>query len=613
MASSLAPETTNKGKEPQRRSGEGGQVDARCVSERGGLDGATTSQSPPVQQLFNEKPKPLHDLLREMDEKEDGSKEQLDAISKQLTETRGYIDFQYWCNTALHIAVSRGLSKAVDALLQNGAQIDGADEGDGLTALHHAVLNKRTAVLKQLLDNGANVLATNIGGTTPLLCAAWIKYEDGINLLMGSNQGLSHSNMLVNKPNDEGYTPLMAAVISNHHNIVTKLLEANADARLRLTTGETCLHWAIWQYSSDIFSEILERGGVDIDATDEIGATVLHYVCGAHNRTNAERSTIRERIAENSEDEDTDGSEEELKVLKQLLGKSADPLIKTPNGETALHFAVITNRKKLQQELLNFLAMDKSRFRKALLDAATHSTTHSTSAKLLLSYKEQETNNTEDLNDYISAIEWAAMKKEPQILWWLIATSPRTSETHEQIQAAKAIAEPSRLEQSEQQPSTSARTKGRSDDEVRRKLKNAGVMKAGDATDPEVVIRDILDEPPIAQVYRDSDTLKPPICDSETSKIFEEFKLRVIQVYKGSHISNTIRRDRTVQEVIYTSGPARLMESVKRDLKDMWTDGIKNIREDVERAEIQAMYDDEKLRFTWIHLPVTNVSAFMST
>eukprot|EP00092_Neocalanus_flemingeri_P008333 GFUD01008985.1.p1 GENE.GFUD01008985.1~~GFUD01008985.1.p1 ORF type:complete len:881 (-),score=182.76 GFUD01008985.1:190-2832(-) len=73
-------------------------------------------------------------------------------------------------NSALHWAASFGSKEVVDLLLHRGADINAAN-ADGCTALHDAVQRKDAAIVKKLLDAGADVsfVATNgkLRGKTP--------------------------------------------------------------------------------------------------------------------------------------------------------------------------------------------------------------------------------------------------------------------------------------------------------------------------------------------------------------------------------------------------------------------------------------------------------------
>ena len=75
-------------------------------------------------------------------------------------------------DTRLADAAQRGDRQAVRALLAQAPDVNAA-QGDGMTALHWAVLNDDLEMARALVAAGANVKATTrLGDNTPLLMAA---------------------------------------------------------------------------------------------------------------------------------------------------------------------------------------------------------------------------------------------------------------------------------------------------------------------------------------------------------------------------------------------------------------------------------------------------------
>ncbi len=71
--------------------------------------------------------------------------------------------------TPLHELANNGYdvySELLQQLLDHGAEIDAQDE-DGNTALHHAVINRRYGIMRTLLDSGARVDIRNKGSASP--------------------------------------------------------------------------------------------------------------------------------------------------------------------------------------------------------------------------------------------------------------------------------------------------------------------------------------------------------------------------------------------------------------------------------------------------------------
>ena len=123
----------------------------------------------------------------------------------------------------LHAAVSRNENAAViRGLLDTGADVEARDS-DGLTALHAAAeLSDNTAVISALLDAGASVEARN----------------------------------------NNGFTPLDAAALFNENAAVMRvLLDAAADANMGI---DDALYWAASANSNPAVIRVLVDAGADV-------------------------------------------------------------------------------------------------------------------------------------------------------------------------------------------------------------------------------------------------------------------------------------------------------------------------------------------------------------
>ena len=88
--------------------------------------------------------------------------------------------------TALMMAALRDHDAWVAKLLDKGARIEGAVDGDqpGWTPLHYAAAAPGSKALVLLLARGARVDARSPNGTTPLMMAAQYGTEDAVDLLL---------------------------------------------------------------------------------------------------------------------------------------------------------------------------------------------------------------------------------------------------------------------------------------------------------------------------------------------------------------------------------------------------------------------------------------------
>jgi len=85
-------------------------------------------------------------------------------------------------NTPLHFAVGKGHEAVVKMLLQNGAEVNIANE-DLWTPLHLAATEGRARLAEILLENGAHINAKDTQGRTPLALAQYLGRTEVVNVL----------------------------------------------------------------------------------------------------------------------------------------------------------------------------------------------------------------------------------------------------------------------------------------------------------------------------------------------------------------------------------------------------------------------------------------------
>lgn len=133
----------------------------------------------------------------------------------------------------LHTFALAGQIRYMDDLIENGVDIDTIDK-DGLTALHHAIVGKKEAVISHLLRKGANPQLRDMDGATPLHYAVQVGAIQTVKLLIKYKVDL-------NVADNEGWTPLHVAVQSRNRNIIKILLINGADKSRRNKDGRTAL------------------------------------------------------------------------------------------------------------------------------------------------------------------------------------------------------------------------------------------------------------------------------------------------------------------------------------------------------------------------------------
>ena len=234
----------------------------------------------------------------------------------------------------------------VDCLLQNEANIVDLQDEDGETALFFAVRSKWTSfgILSSLVTKGANLNTSRNDKGTPLIEASSKNDEKQVNWLIehGADVNLqdedgdtalhfacrSHASLeilscliengaSINACTNCKVTPLMMAVENCRKDVVSFLIEHEANVDLQDEDGDTALHFACRSHASlEILSCLIENGasinactnckvtplmmavenchkdvvsyliehGANVDLQDEDGDTALHYVAYQESR-----------------------------------------------------------------------------------------------------------------------------------------------------------------------------------------------------------------------------------------------------------------------------------------------------------------------------------------
>jgi ankyrin repeat protein len=160
----------------------------------------------------------------------------------------------------LHLATQRGNKQAVQHLIQAGADPNVQDT-EGSTPLHHAVHYNNSedhSMFDHLIDHGADI----------------------------------------NLENHRGETPLHSAVLRGDSYATQKLLDLGADPHASKEMPLT--HTAFYSSGPDTVHRLLDAG-VDIDAQDKDGATVLHHSAG-HDREGLTRGLLQRGANPNIKD-----------------------------------------------------------------------------------------------------------------------------------------------------------------------------------------------------------------------------------------------------------------------------------------------------------------------
>lgn len=170
-------------------------------------------------------------------------------------------------------ACASGNSALVRLLIDSGAEVNSSSES-GETALHSAVSFKQVEAVKLLVDAGADVnLTTRIGNTPLVLAAQNMSDQEQYREIVAH---LIRGGARLNDKGDKGMTALMWASGQGMPVIVRQLIEAGADVNMKDPNGMTALMFAA-NYSQKESVEALIKAGAKINEQDNSGWSALHH------------------------------------------------------------------------------------------------------------------------------------------------------------------------------------------------------------------------------------------------------------------------------------------------------------------------------------------------
>jgi ankyrin repeat protein len=199
--------------------------------------------------------------------------------------------------------VRKALNELLEQIFNHGADINHTYRGS--TALQMATQCNDLAVVRYLLDKGADVNIRSESGDGPL-------HEASRNLSLTFVNLLLEKGAEVNAQDKSGNTALMEALSTGYVKdayapVIKRLLEKGADVNIRNKRDVGALEKAVWGHEPVIVQMLLEKGA-EVNAQDKSGNTALMEAC--------ERGKIS--------------------IVELLLEKGADVNIRNKEGKTAL-------------------------------------------------------------------------------------------------------------------------------------------------------------------------------------------------------------------------------------------------------------------------------------
>ena len=238
-------------------------------------------------------------------------------------------------------------------LLRHGAEVDKRDYYGNPTPLHLAIQMNRFRLAGILVEHGADPIAENDEGKTPLhmLSESIIDDEDDVHHVLDHALLLLNHGAEVNRRDNDKETPLHLAIRRDWFNLAGIFLEYGADPVAENNKGQTPLHILLENDGDDVQNlvpspvasystcgrvemarTLLGRRGANASAKDALGQTPLHMVSrGAY-------------ISQ----------EDDVCIAKLLLEHGADVNAQDNNHETPLDLASHHGKLEIAALLLHY-------------------------------------------------------------------------------------------------------------------------------------------------------------------------------------------------------------------------------------------------------------------
>lgn len=276
-------------------------------------------------------------------------------VNKQLEIAKEISVFDsYFMGDVLREACASGDHALVDAYLSTDADVNASSVFDE-TALHIAIHKKDTNIVRKLLAHpDIKADQTNREGDTPLHLAARVGSRECVDMLLRredvkadakcpygytalhwavwhnnpheiAERLLSHPAVRSNAPSKDGHTPLHCASRRASAEVCQLLLQHGADPSALCDDGTTPLHAATAHGKVEVVEMLLTRDDVEVDCVDAGGMTPFLLA-------------VRKDYME---------------IVKLLSEKTIDLHAKSEDGNTALHFAVMSGNAEMISHLLS--------------------------------------------------------------------------------------------------------------------------------------------------------------------------------------------------------------------------------------------------------------------
>jgi uncharacterized protein len=173
-----------------------------------------------------------------------------------VVSASGYYAYEtQYLPSELRVAATRGELARVQELIRKGVDVNRVLGAPSNSALNRAIEGGNTAVVKVLIDTGADVNSTGESGMTPLMIAAFFGSASIVDLLIRAG---ARTDVVEPRHNN---TALLIAVRRGHAETVSTLLRNRADPNLGAQWGDAPLCRAQAVGRTDIVEALRGAGG----------------------------------------------------------------------------------------------------------------------------------------------------------------------------------------------------------------------------------------------------------------------------------------------------------------------------------------------------------------
>ena len=258
--------------------------------------------------------------------------------------------------TALHLAASNGYNDILRALIHAPDVNLNLRTETGHTPIHLAVEHVRTRSVRLLIDAGADINIPDKYQQTALHTATAIGDDDKIVRAL-----IRAPDVNLNIRTKDGNTPLHFAVARRKEQSLRLLIDAGADINISDNQQRTALHLAASNGYDDILRALIDAPDVNLNLRTETGHTPLHLAV-EHVRTRSVRLLIDAGADINIHISGNDqftalhiaahfGHDDIVRALIDAPDVNLNS--RDEYGNTPLHVAIMNNRKRSAQLLVN--------------------------------------------------------------------------------------------------------------------------------------------------------------------------------------------------------------------------------------------------------------------